>query len=184
MFQARCFLLFCLLGYSFVVGDGEVLAQNFPVTPANPTEFKKRDLGGSLGSSVVGVGEAKAQTKTKTLRYIAVSDNRSFESTDGKKITARLIAFEEGDVATVKRPLTLIKDGRIRLLVRGKQKASVVPLTRLREEDQDYVKAVDEANRAAAAATPSAGTGSGAGKAAASGKGAKATKGATDDGGD
>ena len=60
------------------------------------------------------------------------------------------MAFEEGDVAKAKRPLTLIKEGNIRLLVKGRGKASVLPLNKLSDDDQAFVKAVDEANKAAA----------------------------------
>ena len=133
-----------LIIFTALVICGPAQAQNFPVTPATPTEFKKRDIGGSLGTAVIGVREAKAIT----YHYIAVSDKRAFVSSEGKKITAQLIAFDEGSPDKVNRPLTLIKDGNIRLLVSGKQRASVLPLTRLREEDQDFVKAIDEANQA------------------------------------
>ena len=85
------------------------------------------------------------------MQYIAVSDNRAFVSSEGKTITARLLAFDEGDVAQAKRPLTLIKDGRIRLLVSGKEKASVVPPVPIASSRSGFVKAVDEANRASAA---------------------------------
>jgi hypothetical protein len=87
--------------------------------------------------------------KAITYQYIAVSDKCAFVSTEGKKITAQLITFEEGATEKVKRPLTLIKDGNLCLLVSGNQKASVLPLSRLREEDQDFVKAGDEANQTA-----------------------------------
>lgn len=127
-------------------------AQNFPVTPANPTEFKKRDLGGTLGSAVAGVSSVKPKTITR--RYIAVSDKRVFGSSEGKEIMAQLIAFDQEDVEKAKLPLTLIRDGKIRLLVEGKQKASVVPLSRLREEDQAFVRSVEEANQAAAKQAP------------------------------
>ncbi len=121
-------------------------AQTVPVTPASPTEFKKRDLGGTLGTGVVGI--KRAQTKPVVITYIAVSESRAFVSEEGKSITAQLVAFEEGDPAKLKRPLTLIKEGKIRLLVDGRRKANVLPLAKLREEDQAFVQAVDEANQA------------------------------------
>ena len=124
-----------------------IQAQTVPVTPSSPKEFKKRDLGGALGTGAVGV---KAPKKVSTITYIAVSEERAFANTSGKLIMAQLIAFEEGDPAKVDRPLTLIKDGKIRLLVKGRGKASVVPLEKLREEDRAYVKALDAANKATA----------------------------------
>ncbi len=131
---------------------GALRAQTVPVTPATPTEFKKRDLGGSLGSGVVGIKRAK--TKPVVISYVAVTKARAFVSKEGKSITAQLVAFEEGDPAKLKRPLTLIKEGQIRLLVNGRGKASVLPLTKLSEDDQAFVKAVDEANQAVAKRKP------------------------------
>ena len=124
-------------------------AQNIPVTPSTPTEFKKRDLGGSLGTGSVGIKRAK--TKPVVISYIAVTESRAFVNQEGKSITAQLVAFEEGDPAKLKQQLTLIKEGKIRLLVKGRGKASVLPLAKLSEDDQAFVKAVDEANKAAAA---------------------------------
>lgn len=122
-------------------------AQNFPVTPASPTEFKRRNLGGTLGSAVTGVRQVKP--KTVTIQYIAVSDKRTFVSTEGKKVTAHLLAFEDGGAAPSEAPLTLIKEGKIRLLVDGNTKPNVLPLTRLRPEDQAFVKALEKAQLAA-----------------------------------
>jgi hypothetical protein len=131
-------------------------AQGFPVTPATPTEFKRRSLGGSLGSSVAGV--RKVKPVTKTLHYIAVSKLRAFESTEGKKILARLIAFEPGNPEgkVPQAPLTVIQEGKIRLLVEGKQKVSTLPLTRLKSSDQEFVKGLAEASAAAKTGTKAA----------------------------
>ncbi len=123
-------------------------AQSFPVTPATPEAFKKRDIGSGLGGGVVGVQRVK--TKAKTIQYIAVSEPRPWKNKDGKVVTASLIAFEEGLPEEVKRPLTLVKDGKIRLLVSGKSKASLLSLTKLDEASQDFVKAVDAKNKEAA----------------------------------
>ena len=50
--RAHSFLLLCL---PLVLLAGKaVMAQNFPVTPANPTAFEKRNVGGSLGSASSG----------------------------------------------------------------------------------------------------------------------------------
>ncbi len=128
--------------WGLVLTIGVCFGQGFPVTPANPTEFKGRSLGGSLGSSVAGV--QKVKPVTQTLHYIAVSDLRAFESNEGKKLMAWLIAFEPGDPESkpVTQPLTVIRDGKIRLWVEGKQKLSTVPLDRLKASDQEYVKQV------------------------------------------
>lgn len=141
-----------LLALAFSVHG--LCGQTLPITPATPKAFKKRALGGSLGSSAVGVREP-AKSKVVTKQFIAVSDLRDFVSTEGKKVRARLIAFEEGDATKAKRPLTLIKESKIRLLVEGKATPSIIPLTRLREEDQDFVRAVDLANKKATEPKPS-----------------------------
>ncbi len=124
-------------------------AQNFPVTPANPSAFAKRDLGGGLGSSVAGVQRVKG--KTITISYIAVTDPRAWKNTEGKSIVATLLAFEEGEADTVARPLTLIQNGKVKLLVSGKDKASLLPMNKLSDADQSFIKALDAFNKKAAA---------------------------------
>ena len=100
-------------------------------------------------------GVRKVKPVTKTLHYIAVSELRAFESTEGKKILARLIAFEPGNPEgkAPQAPLTVIQEGKIRLLVEGKQKVSTLPLTRLKSSDQEFVKGLAKASAAAKAGT-------------------------------
>ncbi|HUF63754.1 MAG TPA: hypothetical protein VMN36_16880 [Verrucomicrobiales bacterium] len=131
-------------------GVGSAAAQTAsPVTPSHPTRFETRGVGSGVGAGV-SVSEVK-RTEVKKTVFIAVSPDRQWTSTDGRTITGSLVAFEEGEVDNAPRPLTLIKDGKIRVLKSGTTKPPVFPITLLTEEDLSYVQALDVSNKASAA---------------------------------
>lgn len=78
-------------------------AASAQVIPANPRTFGKRNLGNSskfenssaAGGASVGVGTPAAEQEVQRITYITLSDARDWTSTDGRKVTARLVAFEE-----------------------------------------------------------------------------------------
>jgi hypothetical protein len=92
---------------------------------------------------------------------VTLSELRPWISSDGKTILGRLIAFEDVTIETPKgAPVpeftpppdpTVVKEGKARLLV--KNKTYVLPLTRLSQDDRDFIESV----RAATANKPPAG---------------------------
>ena len=134
----------------FVTGAVIAHAQ-VPIAPLSPKAFENRGAGGSTG--VAPSVDPASGKKPKTVRYIsqvALSEPRAWTSTDGKKIEAALIAFEDlvaestdGSIppqpAVPKHP-TVVRDGSIRLVVN--RKISVLPLSRLSPADQEFVEKV------------------------------------------
>ncbi len=125
-----------------------------PVTPSQPTSFKKRDLGSSLGSTDPGVGGGPKNPKAvpakpvyKTVQYIGIAAERNWTSDKGKVIRGTLLAFENGPKESVVGQVTLIRDGNIRLLRTGANKPSVIALNMLSPEDQKFVCDLDVENR-------------------------------------
>lgn len=124
--------------------------QGFPVTPATPTDFESRNLGNSL-SGVGVLSEPPAPKKVK-VSYTAVSPLREWRNTKGVQIKGSLIAFEQGDFSQSQKELTIVKGGKVRLLVEGKKNFSLVALSSLSQEDQEYVTGLVKARKEAAAA--------------------------------
>ncbi|MEZ5326876.1 MAG: hypothetical protein R3F19_17645 [Verrucomicrobiales bacterium] len=125
-----------------------------PVTPSQPTSFKKRNLGSSLGSTGAGVGVGPRNPKRipakpvyKTVQYIGIAAERNWTSHKGKVIRGTLLAFENGPKESVVGQLTLIRDGNIRLLRTGTNRPSVIALDMLSPEDQKFVRDLDVVNR-------------------------------------
>ena len=104
---------------------------SFPVSPATPGGFTTRSTGDlSSGTSVTS---KKAPPKPIKVSYTIVSELRQWTNTKGASIHARLLAFETGDPAKAdpNRVLTLIRDGKIRLLVEGKNTFNELQLSTL-----------------------------------------------------
>ena len=122
-----------------------------PVTPSQPTSFKKRDLGTTIGSGV-GIGSRNpkltpAKRVFKTVQYIGIAPERGWKNEKGKTIRGTLLAFENGPKEKVIGPLTLIRDGKVRLLRAGANKPSVFPLSVLSPADQKFIRALDAENK-------------------------------------
>lgn len=128
------------------------------VVPTTPTQFGKRSTGVSDaagGSASVGLASGAAQPKpvVKQISYVSLSEARQWTSNDGKALVGKLIAFEqmeeiltEGQAASTEAPKlparpTVIRDGKARLLVQ--QKPFELPLERLSEADQEFIRQID-----------------------------------------
>ena len=129
------------------------------VLPTTGKKFDTRTINGSGGSGGVSIGgttKPPPPTKTKLVSYFMLGEPRQWKSTDGKSLLGTIITFEESVLefdaanpaaareAVQKAPPakmpdkpTLIREGKIRLLVN--KKPVEVPLERLSEEDHKYV---------------------------------------------
>ena len=132
------------------------------VVPATPRKFVTRPIGGSTtgGVQVIpheGTGEAKARYVT----HVVLSEERSWTSTDGKVLLAKLIAFDDlvveapkgaaqPEIPALPANPTVIRSGKIRLV--AEKKIYELALDRLSQPDRDFVEQI----RAARAKKPEA----------------------------
>lgn len=129
------------------------------VNPTTGKKFETRTINGSGGNSGVSINNATKPappTKTKLTSYFMLGEPRQWKSTDGRSMLGTIITFEESVIefdaanpaaareAVEKAPPaklpdkpTLIRDGRVRLLVN--KKPVEVPLERLSADDRKYV---------------------------------------------
>lgn len=141
-----------------------VLASTLPAAaqvaaPSTPRKFETRSVngaGGSTGVSITPASQPSNTTKVRLVSYFSLSDTRQWKSSDGRSLVGSIIAFEDAvtevDAATPaaakaaaqKAPpatpparYTLVRDGRVRLLVN--HKPFEVMLERLSDEDRKFV---------------------------------------------
>lgn len=129
------------------------------VNPTTGKKFETRTINGSGGNSGVSINNTAkpaAPTKTKLTSYFMLGEPRQWKSTDGRSLLGTIITFEESVIefdaanpaaareAVEKAPPakmpdkpTLIREGKVRLLVN--QKPVEVPLERLSADDRKYV---------------------------------------------
>lgn len=129
------------------------------VVPSTGKKFETRTINGSSGTGGVSVNGGLAPTpptKAKLVSYFSLSEVRQWQSTDGKSLLGSIIAFEDSVMeidardpaaaraAAQKAPpakppakFTLIRNGKVRLLVN--HKPYEVPLERLSEGDRKFV---------------------------------------------
>lgn len=145
-------LLLALAGGSLAQRALDVPAN--PVTPANPGKFTTRSIGGGSGAGI-GVQEIQREPVkkvTKVVEYIAVTDQRIWTSADGREVRAAMLAYEPGPVPKeVTKPLTLVRNGKIRLFLEKRKQVTELALAKLSKDDQAFVKMQVEARRQARA---------------------------------
>lgn len=129
------------------------------VSPATGKKFETRTINGSGGNTGVSINNAPqppATTKARLTSYFILGEARQWKNKDGRSVVGAIITFEDAVVeidaanpaaareAVEKAPPaklpakpTLIRDGKVRLLVN--QKPFEVPLDQLSEEDRKYV---------------------------------------------
>ena len=110
-----------------------------------PTAFETRNTGGTEEGEVE---IKKEEGKVTKVTFTAVTDSRDWKDTTGKVIRGRLLAFEasEGEVAEV------VRDGKVRLLVDGAKRFSLLPLEKLSTEDRAHIGLLAAARKQPAAA--------------------------------
>lgn len=125
----------------------ELHAQRIPMPPAGKGESREIGRGGTIGG---GIREDRETPEKKTVRitYIAVTPERSWTDAKGRSMTGALLAFESGgEKQPAPENLTLIREGKVRLLRKGAEEPSIFPLAQLSEEDQEYIRKIDEARK-------------------------------------
>ncbi len=143
--MSRAFAIILIALFGPISGIPEQAnAQSPVVTPANPTNFKKREISGG-SSTGVGIVSQKAQTKKViTINFTSVTPLRVWTNLEGKGMQARLLAFSAPEEGT-KGPVEVIRDGKVRFLLEKATKPSDYVLNQLSETDQTYIKNLAEA---------------------------------------
>lgn len=111
-----------------------------------PIPATKHPITGGGSSNVGVVPKAPEKPTVKMTTYLVMSEARQWISTDGKPLLAKLIAYEEivttGTSAAPTTPPvaspTLVKDGKVRLLVNNKP--FELALDRLSQPDRDFIE--------------------------------------------
>lgn len=124
-------------------------AQDFPVTPHTPPAFETRDVG-EVNDGGVSIDRTTPEKITKKVTYVVVSKRRDWRNTDGQVIQASMLAFDPPEGASEDAALPLVREGRIRLWIEERKKATEYPLAKLIPEDREFVSQLLEAQRAAA----------------------------------
>lgn len=143
--KRACFF-FLLLFASICTLAVSAQAQSPAVTPANPSDFTRRDLSGG-STSGVGIVARQPQTKqTITIQFTAVTPVRIWTNLEGKAMEARLLAFsapKEGE----KGPVEVIRQGKVRFLLANTSKPTDYELAKLSEIDRTYIQKLADAAR-------------------------------------
>jgi aspartate 1-decarboxylase len=130
------------------------------VNPTTGKKFETRTINGSGGNNGVSINGSTTPMpppKAKLVSYFSLSESRQWKSSDGRSLLGSIIAFEESVIeidaansaaakeAAQKAPPaklpekpTLIRDGKVRLLVNNKPYE--VALELLSGEDRKFVE--------------------------------------------
>ena len=119
---------------------------NTPVTPATPKDWNTRNID---GGNQVGVRVNEIPRQPRKITYIAVCESRDWKNHEGRTIQASLVAWEEGDAARGRLDLTLVQDGKVRMLLPG-NRVTPYPLANLSEADRKFIDGLILARKQAA----------------------------------
>ena len=117
-----------------VLSTGASAADNDGPLPETPTAFETRNTGGNHEPEADFRKNRKV--KPTKVKFTALTDPREWHDAKGKAIRGRLLAFEAGDGKT----RAAVQNGKVRLLVDGAKKFSLLSLDSLSREDQMFVR--------------------------------------------
>ena len=125
------------------------------VVPTTPTKFSVKPVGSRTGTTGASINSPSTKSTIRQVTYLTLSPLRQWNSTDGKSLMGKLIAWEEtvtttsGTTAPVAQsaPLTtkptVLKNNKVRLLVDNK--AYELALDRLGAEEQKFIQDLHKA---------------------------------------
>ena len=155
----------CLCVFTLGLATATVSAQ--VAIPTTPKKFGKRTLSeaASNGGAInIGPANPTSPAKVRYITHITLSEPRQWQSSDGKSLVGKLIAFEDitselekgAPAPTITPPAnpTVVKNGMARLLVNSQPYE--LPLDRLSQADRDFIEKIRLAvpKTPAPAATP------------------------------
>ncbi len=136
-----------LAAYSLLLWPAVVAAQAVPTTP---TKFSVKPVGNSTNTTGASINPPPAQPAVrKVTTYLTLSPLRQWNSTDGKSLMGKLIAWEEtvttsaaveaaaAPTAPITTKPTVLKNNKARFLIDNK--AYEVPLDRLAPAEQKFI---------------------------------------------
>lgn len=112
---------------------------------------QQRDIG--TGGSSVGI-KPTAPREPIIVQITAISPERDWTNLKGKVINARLLSFTNpapGETG----PITVVVDGKVRLLLTATRKTTDYPIDQLSEADREFIATVEKGVAAAAKAATS-----------------------------
>ncbi|HEY1050867.1 MAG TPA: hypothetical protein VGE39_13950 [Prosthecobacter sp.] len=133
------------------------------VSPTTGKKFESRTINGSGSNTGVSINPTPqpSTTKAKLVSYFSLSEVRQWKSSDGRSLLGSIIAFEDSVIeidaaspaaareaaqkapaATLPAKITLIRDGKARLLVNNKP--FEVMLEKLSDEDRKFVEELQQ----------------------------------------
>jgi hypothetical protein len=116
-----------------------------PSLPKTPTSYETRDAGGETETEA---SVRKDERTPRKVTFTAVTESREWKDIHGKVVKARLLTFEAPDGEE----LPLVKDGKIRLLVDGAKRFSLLPFETLSAADRTFITNLAAARKRDAAA--------------------------------
>jgi hypothetical protein len=134
--------------------SGFLTAQDIPLNPLLPKSPHRpitRPTGGGTNSGVSIGNKSDQPAKNRYVTHVTLSESRFWQSVEGKTLDGKLLAFEDVVTevpagASIPEPpappkvLTVVKDGKVRLLVA--KKSFEIPLSRLVKADQDFIEQI------------------------------------------
>jgi len=129
-----------------------VLAQAVPTTP---TKFNTKPVGSATGTTGATINPPATVTSIRHVTYLTLSPLRQWNSTEGKSLMGKLIAWEETvtntrgtttpatESAPMTRKPTVVRNNKARLLI--DTKAVEVPLDRLAAEERKFIQELQSA---------------------------------------
>ena len=126
------------------------------VPPPPGVKIKPRSTGGGTGGVEV-IPKDQGPQKVRYTTHVVLSESRTWTSSDGRPLEAKLLAFEDIVVEAIqgspqpalpdppKHP-TVVRNDRVRLLVG--RKPVEVPLSRLSQTDRDFIERIRRAKEA------------------------------------
>ena len=146
----------CRWVIAFTLWASPLMAQtDFPGNPTvGPKRYTTRQTGGGVNPGAAIDSNTTENPNVRYVTHIVLFQNRWWTNTEGKLVEAKLIAFEDMVAEAPKGGAepkfpgppshpTVIKDGKIRLLVN--QKPVECPLEKLSQQDREFVDQIKAA---------------------------------------